>query len=208
MTDDYVDPRPCAGRNVNICVAEGCYNEGCLLNNTREEYERRRTKIMTDKELLTRCDSLLSLIVSRESHGLSDLTIREISELLRELRPRTNEINQMKLQHGTEVQTERNSKEENYWIIRNFGTGTQIYGCRRDGVLTSDPMLHDRWHEENDTSKERTPVCPLCSNASMPEQFISPSSLLDAHLINNHPDWALTGSTVVGNRWTRVKSQT
>lgn len=48
--DEYDDPRPCAGRNVNVCVAEGCYNEGCLLNNTREEYDRRK-RIMNNEEL-------------------------------------------------------------------------------------------------------------------------------------------------------------
>lgn len=24
------DARPCKGRNVNVCVAEGCYGEACL----------------------------------------------------------------------------------------------------------------------------------------------------------------------------------
>lgn len=24
------DARPCAGRNVNVCVAEGCYGEACI----------------------------------------------------------------------------------------------------------------------------------------------------------------------------------
>lgn len=30
LTADELDPRPCNGRNSNICVAEGCYNEACL----------------------------------------------------------------------------------------------------------------------------------------------------------------------------------
>lgn len=25
-----LDPRPCLGRNSNVCVAEGCYDEACL----------------------------------------------------------------------------------------------------------------------------------------------------------------------------------
>lgn len=29
--DPYaLDPRPCSGRNSNICVAEGCYGQVCL----------------------------------------------------------------------------------------------------------------------------------------------------------------------------------
>lgn len=27
--DDCLDPRPCLGKNPNVCVAEGCYNEAC-----------------------------------------------------------------------------------------------------------------------------------------------------------------------------------
>lgn len=27
---DFLDPRPCNGRNSNICVAQGCYGEACL----------------------------------------------------------------------------------------------------------------------------------------------------------------------------------
>lgn len=42
MSDEYSDPRPCAGRDVAICFIEGCFTKGCLLNNTREEYDRRK----------------------------------------------------------------------------------------------------------------------------------------------------------------------
>jgi hypothetical protein len=27
---DADDPRPCKGRNANVCVAEGCYGEACV----------------------------------------------------------------------------------------------------------------------------------------------------------------------------------
>lgn len=30
LTDDDLDPRPCKGRNPNICVGEGCFAEECL----------------------------------------------------------------------------------------------------------------------------------------------------------------------------------
>ena len=30
LREEPVDPRPCRGRNSNICVAEGCYGESCL----------------------------------------------------------------------------------------------------------------------------------------------------------------------------------
>lgn len=47
---------------------------------------------MTDDDLLIRCDSLLSLIRHREKGGLSEQTIRDLDELLRPLRARTDEI--------------------------------------------------------------------------------------------------------------------
>lgn len=34
------DLKPCKGQNVNICVAEGCYNESCLGLTTHIQEER------------------------------------------------------------------------------------------------------------------------------------------------------------------------
>jgi hypothetical protein len=33
--NDAPDPRPCRGRNSNVCVAEGCYGEACVRLATR-----------------------------------------------------------------------------------------------------------------------------------------------------------------------------
>lgn len=45
-----------------------------------------------DDDLLIQCDSLLSLIRHRESLGLTEQTVRDLDELLRPLRMRTDEI--------------------------------------------------------------------------------------------------------------------
>ena len=37
---DALDPRPCNGRNSNICVAEGCYGEACCDLGWRPSYDR------------------------------------------------------------------------------------------------------------------------------------------------------------------------
>lgn len=29
--ENDADPRPCKGRNANVCVAEGCYGEACVI---------------------------------------------------------------------------------------------------------------------------------------------------------------------------------
>ena len=34
------DLKPCKGQNVNVCVAEGCYNESCLDRETHIQEER------------------------------------------------------------------------------------------------------------------------------------------------------------------------
>lgn len=47
---------------------------------------------MTDEDLLIQSDALLSLIRHRESSGLTEQTIRDLDELLRPLRARTDEI--------------------------------------------------------------------------------------------------------------------
>lgn len=47
---------------------------------------------MTDEDMLIQCDSLLSLIRHREARGLTEQTIRDLDELLRPLRARTDEI--------------------------------------------------------------------------------------------------------------------
>jgi hypothetical protein len=41
-SDCYSDPRPCRGRNANVCVAEGCYGEACVTTNRPPETDEEK----------------------------------------------------------------------------------------------------------------------------------------------------------------------
>jgi len=43
MTETNFDPRPCKGRNSNICVAEGCYNQSCVESWLENPVENEKT---------------------------------------------------------------------------------------------------------------------------------------------------------------------
>jgi hypothetical protein len=46
-----------------------------------------------------------------------------------------------------QVEGSLTASQERYWPV-TVGS-TNIYTCRRCGLLTADPMLHDRWHSSS-----------------------------------------------------------
>lgn len=112
---------------------------------------------MTDEELLTQCDSILSLIRYRENTSMmTTQTMNDIEYLLPLLRKRTNEIDLQKAR-AAKGETAGGEYREIFIPIVGPSEDHHLFGCKRCGAVVDFRGTHDEHHKQLDRISANTP---------------------------------------------------